>query len=224
MNDKDTYIPSKEDMHKLIKAFASVHVENQKDDIGPNKPDAPFFERVSCMDSIDEEDYIEMAERFYKYINTQLPLIQHIAGYPPETNWADALQKLHTVGEAARKARLLREELELIARQEADERRFAVVSKLRFALKRAVKSSTGLKVKDVTSKSLLSNMLDIRDLMLSAEDDGLNITDEEIDGYLKNHLLMLVRREELHKENHTIHCERFERVWYGKNNLGFPTK
>tara|TARA_R110002074_G_scaffold114680_1_gene245154 strand:- start:426 stop:3134 length:2709 start_codon:yes stop_codon:yes gene_type:complete len=226
MNDKDTYIPSKEDMHKLIKAFASVHVENQKDDIGPNKPDAPFFERVACMDSIDEEDYIEMAERFYKYINTQLPLIQHIAGYPPETNWADALQKLHTVGEAARKARLLREELELIARQEADERRFAVVSKLRFALKRAVKSSTGLKVKDVTSKSLLSNMLDIRDLMLSAEDDGLNITDEEIDGYLKNHLLMLVRREELHKENHTIHCERFERVWYGKNDtqFRFPNK
>lgn len=223
-----TYIPTKEDMHKLIKAFASVHVENQKDDIGPNKPDAPFFERVARMDSIDEEDYIEMAERFYKYINTQLPLIQHIAGYPAETNWADALQKLHTVGEAARKARLLREELELIARQEAEERRIEVKSKLRFALKKQYKHVTGVRAKDATSKNLIDNMLVIRNKIIdsTAEDDELNITHEEIDGYLKNHLVMLLHREEQHKENHTVRCERFERVWYGKNDtqFRFPNK
>lgn len=221
-----TYTPSKEDMHKLIKAFVSVHVENEKDDIGPNKPDAPFFTRVAQADEIDEEDYIEMAERFYKYINTQLPLIQHIAGYPPETDWANALHKMHIIGEAARKVRLIREEVERIERQEAEERRRAVRSELRFTFKRAVKSSTGLKVKDVTSKSLVSNMLVIRGLMLSAEDDGLNITTEEIGEYLLSMTGAILSREEEHKENHTVHCERFERVWYGKNDahLRFPNK
>ena len=82
----DTFIPNKEDLHRMIRTFAGVHVEGQKDFIGPNKPDAPFFERVAAQETINDEDYIEMAERFYKYVNTQIPTIQHIAGYPPETD------------------------------------------------------------------------------------------------------------------------------------------
>ena len=113
MIDTTRFIPSNEDMHKLIKAFASVHVDGALDDIGPNRPDAPFFERVARMDSIDEEDYIEMADRFYKYINTQLPTIQHIAGYPPETDWSQALILLKQKGEKAKAARLEREKIEL---------------------------------------------------------------------------------------------------------------
>ena len=105
MIDKDTYIPSKEDMHKLIKAFVSVHVDGELDGIGPNKPDAPFFERVAHADTIDEEDYIEMAERFYKYVNTQIPTIQHIAGYSPDTNWQAALMALHKLGMIAKQER-----------------------------------------------------------------------------------------------------------------------
>ncbi|RZD54487.1 MAG: hypothetical protein CXT67_00290 [Methanobacteriota archaeon] len=96
------FIPTKEDMHKLIKAFASVHVDGALDDIGPNKPDAPFFVKMAEADEVDEEDYIEMTDRFHKYTRTQLPLIQHIAGYPPETDWSQALILLKEVGMKAR--------------------------------------------------------------------------------------------------------------------------
>ena len=31
MIDKEQYLPSREDLHKLVKAFCSVHVENELD-------------------------------------------------------------------------------------------------------------------------------------------------------------------------------------------------
>ena len=48
--------PTKEDMMRMVRAFVSVHQDNVKDDIGPNKHDAPFFERVAEKDEMDEED------------------------------------------------------------------------------------------------------------------------------------------------------------------------
>tara|TARA_B100000287_G_scaffold188733_1_gene178400 strand:- start:4274 stop:6787 length:2514 start_codon:yes stop_codon:yes gene_type:complete len=91
-------IPDREDLHALVKAFVSVHHENVKDDIGPNKPDAPFFERLARADELSFKDYTEMADRFYKYIGTQLPVIAHIAGYTPETDFAAALAELQFKG------------------------------------------------------------------------------------------------------------------------------
>ena len=43
-------IPEREDLHALIKAFVSVHEEGVKDFIGPNAPDAPFFEALARAD------------------------------------------------------------------------------------------------------------------------------------------------------------------------------
>lgn len=101
----DTFVPKKEDMHKLVRAFVQVHVDGEKDFIGPNAPDAPFFKKVAAMDEIDITDYVEMADRFYKYINSQLPTIQHIAGYPPDTDWEKALRALKRAGEKRKEMR-----------------------------------------------------------------------------------------------------------------------
>ena len=101
--------PTKEDMMRMVRAFVSVHQDNVKDDIGPNKPDAPFFERVAKKDEMDEEDYMEMSERLYKYIRTQVPTIMAIAGYPPETDWPSALDSLYRIGEQAKAVREAKE-------------------------------------------------------------------------------------------------------------------
>ena len=45
---------TQEQMKQLIDVFTAHHVDNKKDEIGPNKPDAPFFNRLAVQDSIDE--------------------------------------------------------------------------------------------------------------------------------------------------------------------------
>ena len=68
-----------EQMHAMVRAFTAHHLEGAKDEVGPNKADAPFFGRLSACESIDVEDYIEAAERLYKYRNTQMPyMMEHI--------------------------------------------------------------------------------------------------------------------------------------------------
>ena len=100
------FLPTKEDIHRMVKAFVSIHQVNEygkhiKDDIGPNGPDAPFFKKVAALPEMDETLYIPMAAKLAKYVNTQLPAIMHIAGYPPETDWEQALLHLKEVGEKA---------------------------------------------------------------------------------------------------------------------------
>ena len=67
MNDTEQYLPSREDLHKLVKAFCSVHVDNALDGVGPNKPDAPFFEGVANNPYMSFSMYVEIARRFEKY-------------------------------------------------------------------------------------------------------------------------------------------------------------
>jgi len=101
------FLPTKEDIHRMVKAFVSIHVVDEdsgkhiKDDIGPNGPDAPFFKEIAALPEMDETLYIPMATKLAKYVNTQLPAIMHIAGYPPETDWEQALLHLKEIGEKA---------------------------------------------------------------------------------------------------------------------------
>ena len=97
------YIPNMQDLHKLIVWFTQVHVENAKDDIGPNKPDAPFFEAMARKDAIDPAELVECANRLHKYRQTQLPQIGSIAGYPADTDWGMALDVLRGIGEEAKR-------------------------------------------------------------------------------------------------------------------------
>lgn len=97
------YIPNMQDLHRLIVWFTQVHVENAKDDIGPNKPDAPFFEAMARKDAIDPVELVECANRLHKYRQTQLPQIGSIAGYPADTDWGMALDVLRGIGEEAKR-------------------------------------------------------------------------------------------------------------------------
>jgi len=100
MTDIEQYLPSREDLHKLVKAFCSVHVDNELDGIGPNKPDAPFFESVANNPHMSFSMYVEIARRFEKYTKTQLPTIAHIAGYSQDEDWNRALTAIREQGEA----------------------------------------------------------------------------------------------------------------------------
>ena len=66
------FVPDSKDMLRMVRAFCSVHVDNVKDEVGPNKPDAPFFERLASQDDIAYSDYLEIGERLHKYTNTQI--------------------------------------------------------------------------------------------------------------------------------------------------------
>ena len=95
----DVYLPEREDLHKMVKAFCSVHVDNWEDGVGPNKPDAPFFMKLARADALSYDNYVEIAQRLKKYTNTQLPLISHLAGYSPDEDWESALEAIRQQGE-----------------------------------------------------------------------------------------------------------------------------
>jgi len=68
-------------VHRMIRTFTGYGSPDLgKDDIGPNKADWSFFNRVSHADVIQEHELLEAAERFHKYRNTQLPSILTDAG------------------------------------------------------------------------------------------------------------------------------------------------
>ena len=99
-----------EEMHAMVRAFTAHHMENAKDEIGPNKADAPFFGRLSACESIDVEDYIEAAERLYKYRNTQMPyMMEHIGLKYEDVNMTAFLEDMKQQGEEAREIRVKRE-------------------------------------------------------------------------------------------------------------------
>jgi hypothetical protein len=100
MNDTEQYLPSREDLHKMVKVFCSVHYDNVLDGVGPNKPDASFFEGVANNPHMSFSMYVEIARRFEKYTKTQLPLIAHIAGYSKDEDWESALSAIREQGEA----------------------------------------------------------------------------------------------------------------------------
>ena len=102
-----------EQMLAMVRAFTAHHMENAKDEIGPNKADAPFFGRLSACESIDVEDYIEAAERLYKYRNTQMPyMMEHIGLKYEDVNMTTFLEDMKQQGEEAREVRVKREAME----------------------------------------------------------------------------------------------------------------
>lgn len=200
----DTYIPSKEDMHKLIKAFVSVHVDGELDGIGPNKPDAPFFERVAHADTIDEEDYIEMAERFYKYVNTQIPTIQHIAGYSPDTNWQAALMALHKLGMIAKQVRV-KKEAEEAAHKKAHEKKISTYSNALPQL---------LPLKWNHTKQVLDYDEEVLATLMVMTDEDEVLFKPILTAYIQrkqNYFLGQVLQK-------TLQCERYQSVWYSKKD------
>jgi SWI/SNF-related matrix-associated actin-dependent regulator 1 of chromatin subfamily A len=67
-------------IHKMIRVFVGYGEPLVIDDIGANKPDYPFFNRLASQETIDDYQLVEASERFYKYRNTQLPQLLRDAG------------------------------------------------------------------------------------------------------------------------------------------------
>ena len=64
-----------------------MHVDNVKDEVGPNKPDAPSLIWLASQDDTAYSDYLEIGEAAQVH-NTQIPSIAHLAGYPADVNWS----------------------------------------------------------------------------------------------------------------------------------------
>ena len=73
---------TKEKLREMMNEFMAVHVEGERDFIGPNATDAPFFAKFH--ENMNEWDYLEAADRFYKYRNTQIPWLADKVGVPME--------------------------------------------------------------------------------------------------------------------------------------------
>ena len=103
-------------VHRMIRTFTGYGSPDLgKDDIGPNKADWSFFNRVSHADVIQEHELLEAAERFHKYRNTQLPSILTDAGLiENESHVLRFLDKMTAHGKSAKR------EYEKMAQRRAD--------------------------------------------------------------------------------------------------------
>ena len=184
----DPFIPTREDMHRMIKAFCSIHVENVKDDVGPNKPDAPFFERLAHAQELSWTDAGEMAQRFKKYTKTQLPNLKSIAGYPADTDWEYALKVLTDMGDiAVSEMKLLHDKMD----------EFYNLSTV-----------DDLSIDEFTSE--------IEDYIAG---EGLTyLGEKEVTGKVVAHYMGVNNKKAQINHHKTLQCERFTRVWYGKND------
>ena len=96
---------SKAQMKQMMVAFTAHHEEGVKDNIGPNKPDAPFFNRLAGMDEIPLHLWEEAAERLHKYKNTQVPYMMQVAGIKGDiTAFLDTMDALGKKGKAMEEA------------------------------------------------------------------------------------------------------------------------
>ena len=96
---------SKAQMKQMMVAFTAHHEEGVKDNIGPNKPDAPFFNRLAGMDEIPLHLWEEAAERLHKYKNTQVPYMMQVAGIEGDiTAFLDTMDALGKKGKAMQEA------------------------------------------------------------------------------------------------------------------------
>ena len=101
---------TQEQMKQLIDIFTAHHVDDVEDKIGPNKPDAPFFNRLAKLHSIDEVHYLEAAERFYKYKNTQMPYMMNVIGLG-HIDIVTFLDGMKAIGELAKQKQTVRNKL-----------------------------------------------------------------------------------------------------------------
>lgn len=62
-------------IHQMIRTFVGYGAPLYDDGVGANKPDFPFFEKIAYQDTITDLQLEEAAQRFYKYRNTQLPVL-----------------------------------------------------------------------------------------------------------------------------------------------------
>ena len=177
----EVFVPNTKDMFRMIKAFMGVHVDNIKDEIGPNKPDAPFFQKVVDASEVKEYQYVELAQRLEKYISTQIPTIQHLAGYPPNVNWSTSLK---AISDAGKKAIAIKEERERLERaiKEEQQRAEEVIKKEQQDLIRVVAKKQNIRNPSMASVSKIINF-DAEQARIDARE--LGVIDRYIDAMIQ---------------------------------------
>ena len=205
----EVFVPNTKDMFGMIKAFMGVHVENALDDIGPNKPDAPFFQKVVDVGKVEEYQYVELAQRLEKYINTQIPTIQHLAGYPPNVNWSEALK---AISDAGKKAMVIKEEQERIEREarEVQKRVEEAKEEEQRILIRAVAKKQGVVSPSHAKVSKIVNF-DAEQARRDAKE--LGVLDKYIDA--------MIRTMEKEKKRRTISVTPYNDVGVSKNGFKY---
>lgn len=205
MNDVTT-----QHMDKMMRAFMAVHHPDEKDEIGPNKPDAPFFERLQAA-LRDEEDpvrieamYGEAAERFYKYRNTQIPWLAKAAGLEV-TDVQKFLDVLKTKGEQAKRT------LERIRKEDAaiqDEQ-----TALRREMKAAIRSGEG--GEQFHRAAVVDRFTCLPGHERHFAGDLAGSISDLWDMLVEEHA-MHIQRE---RERKTVRASIYEDVWYGKRDV-----
>ena len=205
----EVFVPNTKDMFRMINAFMGVHVENELDDIGPNKPDAPFFQKVVDAGEVEEHQYVELAQRLEKYINTQIPSIQHLAGYPPNVNWSKSLK---AISDAGKKAIAIKEEQERVEREARQEQERVEREERReqWRLARQVMKKQDVKDPEHTHPSKMINF-DAEQARRDAKE--LGILDKYIDSMIKS--------IEYEKKRRTISVTPYNDVGVSKNGFKY---
>ena len=182
-------------MKRMIEVFTAHHVDNVYDEIGPNKPDAPFFQRLALMDEISEVEYQEAAERFYKYRNTQMRYMMGVSGIPDSVDIVKFLEHMTELGVKAK------------AKQAAQ-------AKLRSKLRRFFKDADE-KPQSITHATTYDEdiALEVGKLFID-----YGVTKEEMKDLYEETLASYIVEEAQQKAYMTVKAEVYEDVWYGRND------
>lgn len=185
-------------MRQLINQFVDVHEENVKDNIGPNKPDAPFFTALYHAEHIPETKYQEAAERFYKYSQTQIPTLMAMCGIPPTVDVQSFLKDMTEIGVKAKA-------------------KAAYMSKLSARLRRFFED-TG--EKPATLREAMTFDEEVMAMcmeFMSEHADTINQPDE-LKSLYNSTLASYIVTEQQVRQYQTVKAEVYEDVWYGKQD------
>ena len=195
---KSKKLVTPEVMSKLIDKFCEVHVDGVKDDIGPNKPDAPFFNSLFHAEHIPETKYQEAAERFYKYSQTQIPTLMKMCGIPPTVDVQSFLKDMTEIGVKAKAKAAYRGKL---------------IYGLRKFFKETGKKPASLREAMTFDEEVMAMCMEF----MTDHADTINQPDELKRLYEETLASYIVTEAESRIRN-TVKAEVYEDVWYGKND------
>lgn len=191
-----TYAITPTQMKQMMRVFTEHHVDGEKDHIGPNAGDAPFFNRLANLsDDIPEHEYQEAAERLYKYRHTQIPYMAAAAGLPEHVDVDKFLQHMTEVGVRAK------------ARRAATNRTTTLIIKALEDTPTAPHSRPSLQSFDEAVQANIAVLF---------EDYGM--TRAELDVIYAQVYEQWKTDREIRVRTLTVQCEVYEDVWYGKND------
>ena len=188
---------TRDEMKTMLDHFMAVHVDNLKDDIGPNAGDAHFFR--SLHDTLDETQYEQAARRLRTYRNTQLPWLLSTIGMDN----VDGQQFLLNLANQGRQSAEYMKGVNNLRTLVDDAARRAVKTGERQGLSPFIGQ---------LAEELFGHVAHER---LDAVPDVAALYDSLVQKYTEEQ----ARSEAYRREAATIKCEVYDDVWYGRNDV-----